>query len=288
MPYDTLCSVALIQLTSGDDIRQNIRVISQYVREAAGKGAAFIALPENAFYMRREAQHKDETDAAGKAPKYSTEMHPGVTTMRSLAAELGVWILIGSIAPMESDDQKLPYNRSILINAAGDIVSRYDKIHLFDVELGDGQTYLESKRVMPGEKAVLAPTPWGVLGFSICYDLRFAHLYRTLAESGADILSVPAAFTVPTGKAHWHVLLRARAIETGCFVIAPAQCGEHPGGRKTFGHSLVVNPWGEVLADGGDTPRVVLATLHMEEVHQARERIPVLKYRRNYSVADND
>lgn len=283
MNKNSICNLALIQLTSGDDIARNIEDISGYARKAAAKGASFIALPENAFYMRREAHHKDDTaDAGHKAPKHATAAHPGVIAMQTLAEELGVWILIGSIAPVESETQKLPYNRSVLINASGDIANIYDKLHLFDVDLAGGESYLESARVMPGEKLALADTPWGVCGLSICYDLRFAGLYRALAEAGANMLAVPSAFTVPTGKAHWHVLLRARAIETGCFVIAPAQCGEHPGGRKSYGHSLVVNPWGEVIADGGDTTGVVFAKLNMSEVEQARSRIPALKHGREY------
>lgn len=285
MHKDSICNVALIQLTSDDDIAINIETISRYIREAASKGASFMALPENAFYMKREAHHKDEKAEPGnKAPKCSTTEHPGVLAMQELAAELGVWILIGSIAPVESDTQKLPYNRSVLMNDEGDIVSQYDKIHLFDVELANGEGYAESARVQAGNQAVIAHTPWGVLGMSICYDVRFPVLYRDLALAGAEILSVPAAFLATTGEAHWHTLLKARAIETGCFVIAPAQCGEHPGGRKSYGHSLIASPWGEVIADGGNTPGVVLATLNMGEVAQTRARIPVLKNIREYSL----
>jgi predicted amidohydrolase len=248
-------------------------------------GTKDIALPENAFYMRREAHHKDDKAHTGQlAPKVNTSSHPGVIAMQVLAAELGVWILIGSIAPIESPEQSLPYNRSVLINADGDIAASYDKIHLFDVELANGESYNESTRVMPGNQAVLAYTPWGVCGLSVCYDLRFPTLYRDLALNGAQMLMVPAAFLDTTGKVHWHTLLKARAIETGCFVIAPAQCGEHPGGRKSYGHSLVVSPWGEVIADGGNTPGVVLATLNMADVAQARSRIPSLQHIKPYQL----
>lgn len=285
MHTSSICHIALIQLTSGGDLPHNIAVISGYVREATRHGATFLTLPENAFYMRREAHHQDNSaDPAQKPPRFSMAKHPGVIAMQALAAELGVWILIGSIAVAESPEQALPYNRSVLINAEGSIAAHYDKLHLFDVELPGGENYRESARVASGDKAVIADTPWGVCGLSICYDLRFAGLYRALAEAGAEILTIPAAFTVPTGKAHWHALLRARAIETGCFVIAPAQCGEHPGGRKSYGHSLVVNPWGEVLADGGDTPGVVYAALNMDEVMKARKKIPVLSHGRSYPI----
>ncbi len=283
MHTSSICNIALIQLTSSDRVDDNIQHASNLIREAASKGASFITLPENAFYMRREAHHRDEKAAPGQpTPRANTASHPGVLAMQVLAAELGVWILIGSIAPIESPEQVLPYNRSVLINADGDITATYDKIHLFDVELANGESYHESARVTPGSQAVLAHTPWGVCGMSVCYDLRFPILYRDMALNGAQMLLVPAAFLDTTGKAHWHTLLKARAIETGCFVIAPAQCGEHPGGRKSYGHSMVVSPWGEVIADGGNTPGVVLASLNMADVAQARSRIPSLKHIRPY------
>jgi predicted amidohydrolase len=278
------CNVALIQLTSGDDITNNINTANNLIREAAHMGASFVALPENAFYMRREAHHRDDTTEKLSLPRYSTANHPAVLAMQELAAELHLWVLIGSIATIESTAQKLPFNRSVLINADGDITATYDKIHLFDVEIANGESYHESTRVMAGDKAVLAHTPWGVCGLSICYDLRFPILYRDLAMNGAIMLTVPAAFLETTGKVHWHTLLKARAIETGCFVLAPAQCGGHPGGRKSYGHSLIINPWGEILAEGGNTPSVILATLNMEDVAQARARIPTLKHAKNYTL----
>ena len=173
-------------------------------------------------------------------------------------------------------------NRSLLVDPSGAITARYDKLHLFDVDVGDGQAYKESATVEPGERAVLAATPWGLAGLSICYDLRFAYLYRALAQAGAGMLTVPAAFTYATGKAHWHVLARARAIETGSFVLAPNQCGTHAEGRKTWGHSLIVNPWGEILADGGEEVGIVTATIDLDQVTEARRKIPALKHDRSF------
>ena len=173
-------------------------------------------------------------------------------------------------------------NRSFLFSDTGEIVARYDKIHLFDVDLPTGESHRESDLVRPGEEAVVAETPWAIIGLSICYDLRFAYLYRDLAKAGASILTVPAAFTVPTGKAHWETLLRARAIETGSFVLAPAQCGEHEGGRQTYGHSLIIGPWGEVLADAGEDTGFIIAELDLSAVEKAREAIPALKHDRAY------
>ena len=196
--------------------------------------------------------------------------------MRGLAAELGIWMLIGSIAVTLAGEDRLA-NRSVLIAPDGSVRARYDKIHMFDVEVGDGQSYRESRAYRPGERAVLAETEFGKLGMTICYDVRFPHLYRKLAQAGAGILTIPAAFTRVTGKAHWHVLVRARAIETGSFVIAPAQGGKHEDGRETFGHSLIVSPWGEVLAEkADDEPGVILADLDLDAVAIARRRIPSL------------
>ncbi|MBU0800194.1 MAG: carbon-nitrogen hydrolase family protein, partial [Alphaproteobacteria bacterium] len=173
-------------------------------------------------------------------------------------------------------------NRSLLFDAHGDIAAMYDKIHLFDVDLPTGEKHRESDVVEPGTRAVVADTPWGGVGMTICYDVRFAYLYRALAQQGAKIITVPAAFTVPTGRAHWETLLRARAIETGSYIIAPAQCGSHQGGRATYGHSLVVSPWGEVIADGGDAPGITVATLDMNAVDTVRNAIPALTHDREF------
>jgi len=252
--------IACIQITSGADMAANIEKISIFIAEAAVKGAAFIATPENIFLM-------DEQGA--KRTLYTQNEHPGVIAASKMVKQYGVWLLVGSVA-IKIDESGKTVNRSILFSPTGEIVATYDKIHLFDVEVGDGQTYRESAKILAGDKVVIAniklsplegeggergrsqqshalrdtPLPNTLpqgdrelkLGLSICYDVRFPYLYRALAKAGAQIISVPAAFTQVTGEAHWHVLLRARAIENGCFVIAPAQCGTHAGGRKTYGH----------------------------------------------------
>jgi predicted amidohydrolase len=199
---------------------------------------------------------------------------------RALARELHVHLLLGSIVT-KVDAEKLA-NRSILLRPDGDIERRYDKIHMFDVDLPSGETYRESAVFHPGDKAVLAPLPWGVLGMTICYDLRFPHLYRALGQAGADFISIPAAFTVPTGRAHWHVLMRARAIENGAFVFAPAQWGEHATGRRTYGHSLIVAPWGEILAEAEDGIGVIVAEIDPAKVLEARRQVPALYHDRRY------
>ena len=200
---------------------------------------------------------------------------------RSLARETGAWLLLGSMAVKVGEERCA--NRSLLIDPGGAVVARYDKIHMFDVDLEGGESYRESRRYRPGGEAVVADTPWGRIGMTVCYDMRFPSLYRDLAQAGADYLTVPSAFARPTGSAHWHVLLRARAIETGCFVFAPAQCGEHAEGRKTFGHSLIVDPWGEVLADGGEEPGVVTADIDPAKVREARRMVPSLGHDRPYA-----
>jgi predicted amidohydrolase len=192
-------------------------------------------------------------------------------------------MLIGSIHPPASPQKD--WNCSLLLDDKGEIAAQYDKIHLFDVTLKGGETYRESDRMEAGDTAVLATTPWGKLGMTICYDVRFPHLYRTLAKAGADFLSVPSAFTFTTGSAHWHSLLRARAIENGCYVIAPAQCGTHPGGRRTFGHSLIVDPWGAVIAEGSeDKPGVISAVIDTGKIAEAREMIPSLQHDREFHL----
>ena len=208
---------------------------------------------------------------------------------RGWARDTGAWILLGSIVvksetPARADGKPMLANRSILLNADGETVARFDKIHMFDVELGEGEVYRESEAYAPGTDMVLADTPWGKLGMTVCYDLRFAHLYRKLAKAGADFLSIPSAFTQPTGRDHWEILLRARAIETGCFVFAPAQTGNHEGGRKTYGHSLAVDPWGRVLADGGEEIGIVTAEIDPDAVVVARRKMPSLSHDREFFV----
>jgi predicted amidohydrolase len=209
------------------------------------------------------------------------DAHPVLAAFREIARETGAWLLVGSLAVRVSETKLA--NRSFLVDPAGAVAAKYDKMHMFDVEIGDGQTYRESALYQPGSEAVIADLPWGRLGMTVCYDLRFPYLYRALAQAGADFLSIPSAFTAPTGRAHWQVLMRARAIETGCFVLAPAQCGEHAEGRRTYGHSIIVGPWGEVLAEAGDAPGHVIVEIDPAQVAEARRKIPSLKHDRTVS-----
>ncbi len=268
-------TVGLVQMTSGRDLGPNVEAASALIREARGRGADFVLTPETTTMMeprRRLTLEKARPEAE----------HEGVAAFAALAAELELWLLIGSMT-VGLDGEKVA-NRSFLFDPAGRIAARYDKIHMFDVEIPDGQSYRESSTYRAGSTAVTAALPWGTLGLSVCYDLRFPRLYRSLAQAGADFLTVPAAFTQFTGQAHWHILLRARAIETGCFVFAPAQCGEHAEGRRTYGHSLVVAPWGEVLADGGETPGVVTAEVDPAEIVEARRMVPSLGHDRRFET----
>jgi predicted amidohydrolase len=272
----------LVQLSSSDDPAANAALAEAAVREAAAAGAELILTPEVTNIVslnraRRQAALVPEAD------------EPVLARLRAVAADLGRWVLVGSVAVRaEHDDRGRAANRSILIGPDGAIRARYDKIHLFDVQVTPTETHRESDGVRPGDRAVLAETPWGGLGLTVCYDLRFPALHRALAEAGAAILTVPAAFTPPTGAAHWETLLRARAIETGCFVLAPAQCGEHPAApgetrRRTWGHSLAVGPWGEVLADAGDAPCVTLVDLDLDAVAEARCKLPALAHARPFA-----
>jgi predicted amidohydrolase len=265
--------VACVQMNAARDIAANLPVVADLVRQACAAGAAFVLLPENASMLEPNARLLRE-----KA--MPEDQHPALPFFADLARETGAWLLIGSLAIRQEDGRVA--NRSLLLDAEGRIVARYDKIHLFDVDLGGGETYRESATIAPGDRAVIATTPWGRLGMSVCYDLRFPHLYRRLAKGGAEFLTVPAAFTRVTGEAHWHVLLRARAIETGCYVFAPAQTGTHAEGRQTFGHSLIVDPWGRVLADAGKDVGFVVADVDPAEVATARRRIPALSHDRSF------
>lgn len=270
----TRLTAACIQMRSGTEPEANLASATGMIREAARQGARFIATPEMTNLL--------DIRPGMARPKVRREADDeSLPAFRALADELGVTLLIGSLAIALEDDERFA-NRSFLIGPDGGLVARYDKIHMFDVEIGDGQTYRESRAYRPGEEAVLAKAPFGKLGLTICYDLRFPHLYRRLAQAGADILTIPAAFTRVTGAAHWHVLNRARAIETGCFVIAPAQGGRHEDGRETFGHSMIVSPWGEVIDElAGDEPGILMATIDLAEVAAARARIPSLGNDRN-------
>ncbi len=262
------CIAACVQLNSQDEMSANLLAVKAGVHEAAARGAVFITLPENTFFMQAPG---------GTLPPPSPE--EGIAVCQSLARELGVWVLIGSVQARAPEGKY--WNRSVLINDRGQIVTHYDKIHRFDATLRNGEAYNESARIAGGEEAVLAPTPLGIVGMTICYDARFPHLYRTLAQAGATCFTVPAAFTYTTGTAHWHVLLRARAIENGCYVLAPAQCGQHPGKRRTYGHSMIIAPWGDIVAEASeDTPGVITATLDTDRVEEARTMIPSLKHDR--------
>jgi predicted amidohydrolase len=263
-------TVACVQTSSARDVDVNIKTVGAMIREARARGAEFIMLPETVGMVEpnRELRLKkavvEEKDKALKA-------------FRALAAELKVWLLIGSLA-VRTSGRRLA-NRSFLVDPKGKVVASYDKIHLFDVDLGT-ESHRESSTIRPGRKAVVAKTPWGKLGMTVCYDVRFPHLYRRLAKAGAIFLSVPSGFTRPTGSAHWHTLLRARAIENGSFVFAPAQCGEHADGRKTFGHSLIVDPWGEILAEAGDDVGIITARIDPKRVADVRRSIPALTHDR--------
>jgi len=266
---------ACIQLTSGREVEPNIAAASDLVRRARDAGARLIMTPEVSDMIEpRRGLRRDKARTEAE--------HPMLAAFRPLARETGAWLLLGSIVVRDGDDERLR-NRSILIGPDGEVVQRYDKIHMFDVALENGENYRESAAFRPGEQAALARLPWGVLGMTVCYDLRFPALYRALAQAGARFLTIPSAFTVPTGRAHWHVLLRARAIETFCFVFAPAQSGEHAEGRRTYGHSLIVAPWGEILAEAEDGPGFILAEIDPAKTEEARRAVPSLGHDRPWA-----
>ncbi|MFG1397592.1 carbon-nitrogen hydrolase family protein [Roseixanthobacter pseudopolyaromaticivorans] len=270
--------VGLVQLRSGREVAANIETASALIREAALAGAQYVQTPETTNLMEL-----DRTLLFDKLRE--EEADPALAAFRDLARELKIHLHVGSLALKISEQRAV--NRGFLIAPDGEIAARYDKIHMFDVDLGNGESYRESNSYKPGERAVTASVSGVKIGLTICYDLRFPPLYRALAESGADVLTVPAAFTRPTGEAHWHVLLRARAIENGAYVLAAAQGGRHENGRETYGHSLVVDPWGRVIAEGGTDPGVILAELDLKEVAAARRRIPSLQHGRRFEVADS-
>jgi deaminated glutathione amidase len=266
--------VGLIQVNAGPEIAPNLEIASGLIRQARAGGAELICLPENVSMM---VQGRARILARARAE----EDHPGVGFFQGLARETGAWLMTGSLACLLPDGRVA--NRLFVVDPTGGIVARYDKIHMFDVDLAGGESYRESATYRPGDTAVVAATPWGGLGLSICYDVRFASLYRRLAQGGARIIVVPAAFTVPTGRAHWHVLLRARAIETGAWIVAPAQTGTHDEGRRTFGHGLIISPWGEVVADAGEEVGVTLADLDLTRVEEARRMVPSLLHDRAFT-----
>jgi len=267
--------VGLVQLRSGRNVEANLATAERLIRDAARGGAVYIQTPENSAVMELEPERlfaAIQTEAASGA----------LSRFKSLAAELGVWLHVGSLAVKLGPDRVA--NRSYLLAPNGEIAARYDKLHLFDVDLAGGESYRESRLYQCGDKAVIAELPFGRLGLSICYDLRFPALYRTLAMAGAGVIAVPSAFTKQTGEAHWCVLLRARAIETGAFVLAAAQGGTHENGRSTYGHSMVVSPWGDVLAEAGEDPGVIFADIDLNESAAARARIPSLWHGRAFEV----
>jgi deaminated glutathione amidase len=268
-------TIACVQTNSKPDPADNIAEVGAMIREAKAQGADLITTPEVVGML---AANRD--DALSRARP--EESHEVLAAFRDLAAELGTWLLIGSISIKLPDDRLS--NRSYLVGPDGGIVARYSKIHMFDVQVGDGTSYRESRTYRPGEEAVLAETPWGTMGLTICYDIRFPYLFRDLAQAGARLIFSPAAFTKVTGEAHWHVLQRARAIENGCFIVSPAQTGTHAGGRRTYGHSVIVAPWGEVLCDGGTEPGVTLATIDLGAVDIARGKVPSLEHDRSYTA----
>ena len=268
---------AMIQMRTGLEPAANLDAAARMIREAKANGADYAQTPEmtNIMDVKRERFFSTIQDEESDAT---------LAGFRALARELGIFIHVGSLAIRIAPEKAA--NRAFLINPKGDIAARYDKIHMFDVDLAGGESYRESRNYRPGDIAMNAELPWGRLGVTICYDLRFPALYRALAEAGATMLAIPSAFTRQTGEAHWHVLMRARAIENGCFVLAAAQGGTHENGRDTFGHSLIVDPWGRILAEGGTEPGVVMAEIDPALVTQARSRMPSLQHGRRFEMAE--
>jgi predicted amidohydrolase len=276
-PGHSTFKAGLVQMRSGISPAANLATARDLIKQAVQAGAEYVLTPEmtNIMEIKRERLFAAISDE---------EHDPTLAALRETAREHAIYLHIGSLAIKVSPDKAA--NRSFLIDRHGEIIARYDKIHMFDVDLANGESYRESNNFRPGELAVLADLPWGRLGLTVCYDLRFPSLYRALAEAGATFLSIPAAFTKQTGEAHWHVLMRARAIENGCFVFAAAQGGAHENGRATFGHSLVVDPWGTIIAEAGSDPGIVVAEIDPAVVATARARIPSLLHGRRFEVIE--
>jgi predicted amidohydrolase len=271
-------TAACIQVNAVRDVYPNVETAVSLVRQAREEGADMVFMPENVCMMewgRKNIQAKAMPE----------EDHVGLMAFRDLARDLGIWLHCGTLAVSLGDG--MVANRTYVLDSDGAIRARYDKIHMFDVDLANGESYRESATFQPGGRAVLVDTPYGRLGLSICYDLRFPHLFRTLAKAGAHMLTIPAAFTRTTGMAHWHVLQRARAIETGCYVISPAQTGDHAEGRQTYGHAVIVDPWGQVLADAGTEPGIILARIDPEKIAEARSMVPALTHDRAFALEIN-
>ena len=269
--------VGLVQMCTGRDVDRNLADAAALIREAARRGAQYVQTPEITTLMETQRERL----FAAVRPE---EGNAAIAYFSGLARELGIWLHVGSMGILVGNGRIA--NRSLLLSPAGMVEARFDKIHMFDVQLPGGEVYRESKNYQPGETAVLADLPWGTLGMTVCYDLRFPYLYRALAKAGADFLAIPSSFTRPTGAAHWHVLMQARAIENGCFVFAAAQAGKHEIGRETYGHSLIVAPWGEIVAEAdGETPGVIVADIDVSQVREARGRVPSLEHDRSFQVA---
>lgn len=267
--------VGCVQLNAGADVERNLALATSALRHAAGQGARLIALPEYCVLL----------DGSGRVMREHSPPeaeHHGLALFQALAKDLRVWLLLGSLT-VRLDDARMA-NRSYLVSDSGEIVARYDKIHMFDATLPGNKVIRESSAYRPGDKAVLAATPWGPLGMTVCYDLRFPQLYRALAQAGAVMLAVPSSFQRETGPAHWHALLRTRAIENAAWVIAPAMCGEHPNGRSTYGQSLVIDPWGRIVGELGDEPGVLVAELDPTQAAKVRSMLPSLAHDRAFEL----
>lgn len=274
-------TAACIQLNSGNDMAANIRAASELVKAAVGQGATFVLLPENVAYMPADYQDL-------RTNKFSEKNHPALKAFGDLAVELKTWILVGSLAVTSDSSYGKFYNRAFLVSDAGETVETYDKIHLFDAQVEGGEAHRESISYRAGDTAVVAETPFGKFGLTICYDLRFPMLFRVLAKAGADFIVVPAAFTKITGQAHWEVLLRARAIENGTYILASAQTGKHPGGKETYGHSMIIDPWGRILAKMNEAEGFVMANLDVAEVERVRKGLPALCHDRHFRLVSDD
>jgi predicted amidohydrolase len=267
---------ACLQMTATPDVAHDLATLARLTADAVRQGAQFVAAPEYCAGL-------DTKDGKVFPVAFPEAQHPALPALQALAQQHGIWFLAGSIGVTAEDGRVR--NRSFMLRPDGAIAARYDKIHLFDIDLGDGHSYRESATVAPGAEAAVSDCVEGTIGLSICYDLRFAALYRTYGQAGVDMLAIPAAFTKVTGQAHWHTLIRARAIENGAFVIAPGQCGTLAGGAECFGHSLIVDPWGRVLADGGESEGVIVAEIDRAKVAETRGRIPSLRHGRDFQLA---
>jgi predicted amidohydrolase len=266
---------ACIQLNSGNDPQANLETVRR-LAHAAAAGADFLLLPEYALLL----------DGSGRVMReraFDADGGEALAALQALAAELGKWLLVGSLT-VRTEDARIA-NRSYLLSSDGGVVATYDKIHMFDATLPDGTVIRESSAYRPGAHAIIADIPWGRIGLTVCYDLRFPALFRSLAQAGAQFITVPSSFQRQTGRAHWHALLRARAIENGCYVLAPAMCGDHPGRRQTYGHSLIVDPWGEILAEAGEDVGVVYADIEPARVARVRGMIPSLEHDRSFALS---